>query len=535
MQPEIRPDTLKGRSEKERHGGAFLASLLSKLGLGELGGGAAAGSGVWGAAGQAGILGGILATKAGVVALVLAGGTVAAGIGIIGSGHGVFAPASGDPAESGGLFFLRRSGPAPAEQPKASPDGASASLGHFVSANAGSGVSLGDAPADGSGVPGQPGGGSGALPDNANAPANLGSPGGGQRLTLSKALSGAGSPISGGGFSPAAPSPGGAAAKIAPGSGKGAGTSGLSKGKGTTFGVTGKQAVGAGRAGALGQLMGVKGDAARTLRSQSPSSQSAGLTYDGGKGASPIGGAAGGIGGGGMGTGGAGVGAGAGKVNPMAPARELPPPPKPAEGKNETPYQWAMYAAMAAMGVALIAFMVMSFAKKKHNESVDPQTKATALMVAKIAGGIAAAAAAVATAMGVIIMTAYGQMAQGGMWTAIGGIFTAIAAYQWWQVMKTDDDAQAQNEAGGAGKSLSDEVRTQFAAGKISSHIGQSAMGAPTTQGAPMYPQDFGMGSANPLPSAPPSPSLPPSPPPGMGPDDMGRQFDHGLPTDPPK
>jgi len=68
--PRIESETMRKQDGHERKGAGFLVGLLSKLGLGES------------VLGEAGILGGLMATNAGMVALVLAGTTIAAGTGM---------------------------------------------------------------------------------------------------------------------------------------------------------------------------------------------------------------------------------------------------------------------------------------------------------------------------------------------------------------------------------------------------------------------------------------------------------------------
>ncbi|MFI5350466.1 MAG: hypothetical protein ACHQ2Z_13040, partial [Elusimicrobiota bacterium] len=142
---------IKGVVNKEPERDKKKAGLLARLfggggsadGLGGLGGfGGGSGGGMGGLAG-----GGILATKAGLIALILAGTTVAGGIGMLGYrlfGPGADSSASGDSNLS--LFQPKPKEGAGADGQAASKDGSSESLKQFNEANK---TAAGDAAAGG--------------------------------------------------------------------------------------------------------------------------------------------------------------------------------------------------------------------------------------------------------------------------------------------------------------------------------------------------------------------------------------------------
>lgn len=122
--PEIKPDVNK---EPEKRAG-FLSALFGGAsgsgGLGGLGGGSAAG-------------GGVLATKAGLLALVLAGTTVAGGVGLV--GYKLFGPPASDPSGQNVQLFATKpkAEPSAPGASAASKDGSSDSLTAFAKVNSG--------------------------------------------------------------------------------------------------------------------------------------------------------------------------------------------------------------------------------------------------------------------------------------------------------------------------------------------------------------------------------------------------------------
>ncbi|MEK7382164.1 MAG: hypothetical protein AAB262_02650, partial [Elusimicrobiota bacterium] len=132
--PEIKPEVNK---EPEKKPG-ILAGLF---------GGGGAGSGAVGMGGLGGSAagGGLLATKAGLLALVLAGTTVAGGVGLV--GYRIFGPGASDqPGQNIQLFAAKpKEAALDLNAAAASMDGTSSSLEGFSRVN--SGALQGDAPA----------------------------------------------------------------------------------------------------------------------------------------------------------------------------------------------------------------------------------------------------------------------------------------------------------------------------------------------------------------------------------------------------
>jgi len=126
--PEIRAEVNK---EPEKKKAGLLAGLFG-------GGGSGAGAGGAGGIGGAAAGGGLLAGKAGVLALILAGSTVAGGIGLV--GYKIFGPGVADRADGGEESYAvfapkpKEAAPAPAPVPDAM---ASKSIDGFAKANSG--------------------------------------------------------------------------------------------------------------------------------------------------------------------------------------------------------------------------------------------------------------------------------------------------------------------------------------------------------------------------------------------------------------
>ncbi|MBI3505147.1 MAG: hypothetical protein HY059_09915 [Proteobacteria bacterium] len=425
------PDVTPRR--EERKAGA-LAAFLSKLGLG--GGSSASGAAAWGRVGHGALFGGLLATKTGLIALVLASTTVAAGVGIVGNQIGVFGVA--DEARDGmpslfESFGRRRTAQAP---PSATKAAAASSLGYVANANKGQ-LSPGEeaaqtqtAAADAAAI---------GVPDNNNAPANVSA-----HAKIGSMKGFANSDVAGG-------STQAAAARAASAAGGESDTHGTGPGKLSSYrAVTKATAVPvhtalAGKKSALSQAQGVRNDNMSVLRSHTPSTQAAGATYDGAGRAQSIGSASS-ITGGGVGAGGNGIDPGV-RPNGDVSTRNLPPPPQPGPAKELTPWKWAVNVAMGALAVAVLALFAAMFLKKQGN-----------LMMAKIAAGVATAAAGVATAMGVMIMTTYKQMSQGMIWTLAGGALAAFAAYQLFTMDDKDPNTVARQAAAPPSNEATSEV-----------------------------------------------------------------------------
>lgn len=123
--PDIKPEVNK---EPEKKPG-MLAGLFGASG---------SGSGAAGLGGLGGVAsGGLLATKAGLLALIVVGSTVAGGIGLV--GYKVFGPGESDQASQNIQLFAPKPKEAPADPNAAAApkDGASSSLDNFAKVNSG--------------------------------------------------------------------------------------------------------------------------------------------------------------------------------------------------------------------------------------------------------------------------------------------------------------------------------------------------------------------------------------------------------------
>lgn len=101
--------------------------------------------------------------------------------------------------------------------------------------------------------------------------------------------------------------------------------------------------------------------------------------------------------------------------------RDVPAPPQAGETKDSTPYKGLMY---AAIGALLLAFVLQMMAgqKKEAAKGMVGLEKAGALATAATMHWLAAASAAAAAGIGVMLMTQYDQKMQGMMFTGAGGL-----------------------------------------------------------------------------------------------------------------
>lgn len=423
--PEIRSDVRRGTDERK---GAGLG-LLAKLGLG--GGSASGGAGGFASAG------GLLAGKAGIVALLVAGSSVAAGIGLF-----TFSGGSSGPKTSASLFARADGAATPADSAQAASNGlapageVSGSLDNFHQANRGAVVDPYAAPKTeevrDSAAPAQTA--PGAVPDNTNAPsAGTAPPSPGPHPKMVKgsgfgSASGGSSGASGGG--PATARAAGSAVGGGDFSRGATGTSTAMRGAGR--GVQRASAISRGGGGPspTAQLRSHGGILKGNLASGNVSSPGSGSFMDGGGHGGTIGGGGGQISGGGASMGGRGVDSSASK-SVSTNLREVEPPPAPdKKAENKTSYQKFIMAAMGAMAIAMIAMFISS----KYGtaaKTMTPILATAALASAKMWAGIATAAGAVATGIGVYLMTKEGQMMQGGIMAASGAIITVMAAMAW--------------------------------------------------------------------------------------------------------
>ncbi|MBI4423019.1 MAG: hypothetical protein HY554_04800 [Elusimicrobia bacterium] len=437
------PQVNRREEDLERKGGAgIFASFLGKLGLGGSGAGAS-GLGVGGAG--AGLSGGLLATKAGVVALVLAGTTVAAGIGVVGRGAMSGSRPSG--GVSGAIYSLfpgkgAGGSAAGAGQAPASADGASGSLEYLAQAMKGD-ATLQEQPASADAAAAAEAPGQIAAPDHSNAPANVGSASlGGPRPQLAK-MQGLSSQnaggVSGSVGAPAAPG----TVRTVSAAGVGGATSGLSRNPSAASG--GRRAIAGARAVRPGDQLAMAARSSKQANaSANPSMQRAGTTFDGSSA--------------GIQASAAGVPAAAtsggvsegerGRFSPnkVVDQRDVPQPAKVGDEKDVTAYKPYQYAAMAGLGVALVLMFIASNVKKTAaGMAAGPLSAAKYALAAKLYLA-AAAAAAVALAMGVIIMTAYGQQSQGLMWTLSGGVLAGFCGWQAYKAFESGNEAEQAKE-----------------------------------------------------------------------------------------
>lgn len=425
--PDIKSEV---NAVKERQKAATgLLGLLSRLGGGA---GAAGGGGLGGAAAG----GGLLATKAGVIGLVLAGTTMAGGIGVV--GWNVFGPGQGDRADSPALQLFaskpKDAASAAGDTAPAAKDGVSPSLEYLAKANAPQAGPGGDVPIDQTAAASveAPADAGGATPHMGESVASNGAaPRTSLQNTkklgeLSKSF---GSGGSGGASASAAPvNAAGSAAALGSGGSKGALGGGLSRGT-----ASNAQSIGRGLARARGgsatrQAMSVLGDNRRAF-----SSQSGGRTYDGGAGSRGTASVDAGLP-----SGGAGVGTGGGAQptatpNKAAQKDQLDAPPTPT-GKNVTPYQKALNRAQMLLGVAALLLIGAQMAAKQAvaatmsiaGTASAPAWKALAVGLASVASLLAVSAIAIGA---MISGGKYGQPLQGNLIMLAGVLMAGTAAY----------------------------------------------------------------------------------------------------------
>lgn len=417
--PDIRPEVNKEPQESKRAG--ILAGLFA-------GGRSGAGLGAFTAPG-----GGLLATKAGLLALVLTGTTLAGGIGMV--GYKLFGPGDSDQA-GGNLSIFQPKPKEAASDPKAADvkDGNSASLDFFAKAN--SGALKEDAPAGAPNPSDAASAGAAASADaaasgagSAHADASASKPmaGLGKKFgELSKNL-GSGSVAIGGSAAPKSALDVSALASAAKSGQAGA----MAGGRGSA--ATGGRSVAARNrsSGAIRQAMGVKGD-----NRGAASSAAGGKTYDGS--AANTGGAIGDSNA--IGTEGAGIGASQQKSMAATSSKdtnEYEAPPEP-ETEDVTPYENEIMTAQIIIGVAALLLVAASLLAKGHP------------LIAQVIGGVVAAMGAVVIGLGAEIAgSQYGQTLQGGILAAAGaGLVLAGTTAAMGNTLKDAKAAEAGTKAG---------------------------------------------------------------------------------------
>ncbi len=425
--PEIKPDVNREK-DRERKKGGFLVRLF---GAGAAEGGAGLSGGVVDIGGAA-VGGGLLATKAGLIALLVAGSTVAAGIGLV--GYRAFGPGSDQNSENNLALFAPRpkttagpTAPAPGSQ-----NGTSPSLGMLTQANSsGSG--------DGSA------GASGGVQDQVAASAASASAGTTSSTDGGTAMSGSGGGATGQpmaniakfgalGASTGGSSGGGAVSSAASPQSRGE-MSANSASKGNLSGMMGKSGPGARSNSAMARSFnhssGATGQAFSALGNQrggmAPSSYSAGQTYDGsaGVGGSAVGPSAG-----------VPTVAGASESGGQAAAKSTPntanqgsqiqPPPTP-PATNVTPWQGDINAAEMMIGLGVLLLLAKHTIAASLLDKTNPVTAGYAKTAMLVIDGIIAVLGVAIIALGARIGGGqYGQILQGRL-LATAGVGLMIA------------------------------------------------------------------------------------------------------------
>ncbi|MDD5655868.1 MAG: hypothetical protein PHF00_01250 [Elusimicrobia bacterium] len=431
--PDIRPQVNRlDEKEEDRGKSGILAGLLSRLGLGSGGG-----SGVLGGLGGAGAGGGLLATKAGIIGLIVVGTTVAGSIGMV--GYKLFGPGDSDRlgADYSSIFAAKPKGGA--ESGGAAADGTSPSLSYLARANAGkSGEEAEAQPSDspaGATAGAAAAGAGAAAPGSASANDNAPGQGPAAKLKtdrkfgeLGKTFGGAG----GGAGSAAALAGGAGSAGALLAAAKPGSLGGFSAGA-PARAASGRRAIASGRraSGAVRQLSNVYRD-----QKGAGSSQAAGTTYDGNQAASQIGPEAGAPGAGS----GAGTGAGPSPVgaNPTGNGNQRFDEPPSSPGANVTPWQAAINSAMlmlvGAAALLLLCSKIADMVKATGGTLAAPMAQ----KIITVLAGLAAALSLAAIAFGAMISGGkFGQPLQGNIIVAAGSFMAAASAamvYAIWSV-----------------------------------------------------------------------------------------------------
>lgn len=446
--------------EKKKSGLLGLLSRFTGGGAGGASGGIGAGGLGAGGLGGAAASGGLLATKAGLIGLILAGTTVAGGLGLV--GWTAFGPGQGDRADNPALqLFASR--PKESSNPfgvqPVAKDGASASLSYLAQANADKGSDSGEAPVtEQSAASATEGDAAAAAPSatphmGESAATNGAAPRTGLKDVkkmgeLSKSFGGGGG--SGGASSAsAAPLGGGATA-----------SNSASKGSlGGGFGArnSNNQSIGRGLSRARGGTATRQAMNALGQNRAAYSSQAGGRQYDGG---SVGGNGTAGVDAG-LPSGGPGVGDGGSQPtstpNTAAQKNEFEAPP-PVEGKNVTPYQKAINMAAMLLAAAMVMIMLIGQVAKAPGGGTT---------VAYILAGLAAVIGLAVVAIGAQISSGkYGQPLQGGLLAVAGGA-VAAAAILAATTMGSDATSQEASQSG-------TKVAAEGAAGASSGFMGLS-------------------------------------------------------------
>ena len=402
--PDIKPDIKPDVNREEKKPGIW-AGLLARWGLASpvSTGGIFAGARV-----GAGIGGGLLATKAGIIGLILAGATVAGSIGVV--GYKLFGPSSSDRADADFTAIFQ---PKPKDEAssggedKARADGVSSSLEALIKANAKTNANetlssqskSGQETASASKTPPM---------KNDNAP----SQGPAAKLQMKKKFGDLSTGIGLGGF----------------------GSSAFSTKSGASTLLAGAQGVGTGAGGGASKLMGNqrKANDAWSQLNQGYRDYHSGTLPDYGKGRIYTGanvpnadiGTAQGLGGSpaGQDTGAPSANT---PVNPTNINNRFPPPAPTPPGSNVTPWQTAMNDAYMLV-IAALALLYFASTLGGKNTKLTSKTQLQMAVIALAA--VAAICGGIVIMLGNMISTgSFGQPLQGGILTAAGGCIIAAA------------------------------------------------------------------------------------------------------------
>ncbi len=413
--PDIQPEINK-EPEREKKRGGFFARFFGG------GSGGTVGAGSFGGIGAGGAGGGLLATKAGLIALILAGTTVAGGIGLV--GYRLFGPGQDQSNGEGLQLFASKpkGGSSDASASSAAPkDGNSASLDYLAKANtapkepeakpeeapkdkAAADAAL-DAKAAAAGGAHGAINAAGAAGDGVNrnmlkTGSNFGS--------LSKNFGGGGSAVTS--AVPSAAGAGSSDANAAKGS-----LSAMKKGTSVPGGASRAVASRRGSNSGMRQALGVLGD-----NRGAATSYGAGRTYDGtaAQNTGNIGPTGGAIGASGTGAGTSGTQA-TSSPNTATQAKEFKAPPTPTS-TDSAPWQKAIDTARTLIGIAAALLLVGKLlAKTQYGRTY-------AMIIAALVGALGA----MVIALGAQVAGGqYGQKAQGAILAAAGaGLVIAAAA-----------------------------------------------------------------------------------------------------------
>ena len=470
--PEIKPEVNK-EPERDKKKAGLLARLFGGGGSGGSAGFGGLGGGGGGLSGLAG--GGLLATKAGLMALILVGTTVAGGIGLV--GYRMFGPGADAPSNGDNISLFA---PKPKEAQNAdgaAKDGTSASLSMLSQGNTTpkpADGAAGETPKDATAASatGTDAAAAAAAASNATGPLNkAGDTGNGVNKGLMKnsgkfgALTGPGGGGGSGAVASSAPQKSAVVSDAAKGS-----LSGNKKANGPSVsGGTNRSIAGRHFNSAMGQGFG----AVRDNRGAA-SSAAGGATYDGaaaggsniGANGSPIGGA------GAVGSGSAQPKSIAGPSTDANSSTNVPTPP----AKEAAPWAKQLQTAEILIGIAAACLMVCSMINK-------PPTMFSTWIV-RILGGVVALLGAIIIGIGASIASKYGQKQFGLIGLGVGGLLIALGA----NAMFTSDPPAANAIASSGGSSVAATVGSAMSTPVVAPPVVAPPVVAPPVVAPPVDP-----------------------------------------------